>query len=134
MQHLATTKSSTFFVTKFNAVRVRISRGRRIATMSSWANVLKAPAAAPAESAPPSTASDGPSNIAVVDANNIISGIRLERIASKVVTIPEVLEEIRDKQSRQFLATLPFGIETKEPNEESVKAGEAWVVCFCMIA
>lgn len=90
--------------------------------MASWANVLKSTAVPAAGAAAPP--SDGPTNIAVIDANAIINGIRFERMASTVVTIPEVLEEIRDKQSRQFLATLPFGIEGREPSDESVKAGE----------
>ncbi len=89
--------------------------------MASWANVLKAPSAPVAEAPPPS---GDPTTIAVVDANAIINGVRVERIATTVMTIPEVLEEIKDKQSRQFLATLPFGIECREPSEESVKAGE----------
>lgn len=66
--------------------------------------------------------------IAVVDANAIISGeslLQLMRFNDKVVTIPEVLKEIRDKQSRQTLQNLPFTIQTQEPAEESVKAG-AW--------
>ena len=93
-----------------------------IGVMASWANVLKAPAVtAIGVVAPPS---DGPTNIAVIDANAIINGIRFEQMAGTIVTIPEVLEEIRDKQSRQFLATLPFGVEGREPSDESVKAGE----------
>ena len=94
-----------------------------IGVMASWANVLKAPAVtAIGVVAPPS---DGPTNIAVIDANAIINGIRFEQMAGTIVTIPEVLEEIRDKQSRQFLATLPFGVEGREPSDESVKAGES---------
>ena len=40
------------------------------------------------------------------------------------MTTPEVLREVRDKQSRAALAALPFSIETREPAEESLKAGE----------
>ena len=47
------------------------------------------------------------------------------RFADKCVTTPEVLREVRDKQSRATLEALPFAIETREPAEESVKAGEA---------
>ena len=46
------------------------------------------------------------------------------RFADKCVTTPEVLREVRDKQSRAALAALPFTIETREPAEESIKAGE----------
>jgi|LauGreDrversion4_1035100.scaffolds.fasta_scaffold148854_1 hypothetical protein len=97
--------------------------------MASWASVLKAPQNPAADVAPPTTA-EGPKSIAIVDANAIINGLRLEHLASSFVTIPEVLDEIRDKQSRQFLATLPFPIETREPSDESVKAGEENIPVF----
>ena len=51
------------------------------------------------------------------------------RFADKCVTTPEVLKEVRDKQSRQTLATLPFTIETREPDEDSVKAGGCCSCC-----
>ena len=65
-------------------------------------------------------------SVAVIDANAIISGsglLNLMRSAEKIVTIPEVLREVRDKQSRSALEALPFRIFTQEPSEESVKAG-----------
>jgi RNA-binding protein NOB1 len=89
--------------------------------MASWAAIAKAaPALAP--EAPEDENKDA--TIAVVDANAIINGLRLESIADKAVTIQEVLAEIRDKQSRQFLEMLPFGIEVREPSDESVKISE----------
>jgi hypothetical protein len=60
----------------------------------------------------------------VVDANAIIGGIKLEGIADCAVTIQEVFDEIRDKQSRQFLTTLPYKLQLSEPTEDSIKAGE----------
>ena len=63
-------------------------------------------------------------SVAVVDTNAIISGIQLDRIAETAVTIPEVLSEVRDKHTRQILANLPFALQTQQPAEESVKAGE----------
>lgn len=95
--------------------------------MASWASVAKAAQgpAAPAALAPTLDTSQKEMRVVVVDANAIINGVRLEGVADKAVTIQEVLEEIRDKQSRQFLATLPFGIEVKEPPEESMAAGAA---------
>ncbi|GAX82336.1 hypothetical protein CEUSTIGMA_g9765.t1 [Chlamydomonas eustigma] len=89
--------------------------------MASWANVLKAaaPTTQPTEDTPPSAQQK---NTAVIDANAIINGIHIDSSQTNVVTISEVLEEIRDKQSRQFLATLPYSIEIKEPTEESLMA------------
>lgn len=87
----------------------------------SWAAIAKRDAPAPQvqENKP---APQG-SRIAVVDANAIISGLRLDSVADRFCTIQEVLDECRDKQSRQFLASLPYTIEVKEPTEEDVKAG-----------
>lgn len=87
--------------------------------MSSWAAVASA-ASKPKAAAVPTV----PEGItAVVDANAIISGMQLDRLGDTAVTIPAVLAEIRDAASRQRLATLPLGINTMEPNEESVAAG-----------
>ena len=60
----------------------------------------------------------------VVDSGPVIRGARLERMgAERIVTIPEVLREIRDKESRSLLATMPFDIELKEPSAEAITAG-----------
>ena len=54
--------------------------------------------------------------------NAIVKGIRLERLAEEAVTIPEVLREIKDKQARHTLATLPFELKVRDPDEASIKA------------
>ena len=46
------------------------------------------------------------------------------RFADKCVTTPEVLREVRDKQSRAALEALPFTIETQGPGPDAVKAGK----------
>ena len=61
-------------------------------------------------------------SVAVVDTNAIVRGVRLENIAARCVSTREVQAEVRDKQSRHTLATLPFGLETREPDEQSVAA------------
>ena len=48
----------------------------------------------------------------------------MHSFADDLVTTPEVHTEIKDKQSKQTLATLPFGISVQEPTEESRTAGE----------
>ncbi|KAL4438664.1 hypothetical protein ABPG77_006268 [Micractinium sp. CCAP 211/92] len=87
-----------------------------------WAAV----AAAPVAPAAPTDSGDAPKpRVAVVDANALITQhglLNLARFADKAVTTPEVLREVRDKQSRATLAALPFTIETYEPDEEQVKA------------
>lgn len=58
----------------------------------------------------------------VVDANAVIAGVPLDRLGQSACTVPEVLREVRDSASRHRLQTLPFGIDTREPSEESIKA------------
>ncbi|EEH53702.1 uncharacterized protein MICPUCDRAFT_3608, partial [Micromonas pusilla CCMP1545] len=57
----------------------------------------------------------------VVDANALIKGLKLERLAEEAITIPEVLSEIKDAQARRALATLPFDLVVRDPDEESIK-------------
>ena len=89
-----------------------------------WASV----AATAAPVAAPAAPTDGPKpRIAVVDANALITQhglLNLARFSDKCITTPEVLREVRDKQSRASLAALPFAIDTQEPAEDSVKAGK----------
>lgn len=88
-----------------------------------WASVAKTEPKVEPQAAPVQEQDANQPSVVVVDANAIISGMRFDRMAESAVTIPEVLEEIRDKNSRQFLSTLPFGIDTRQPTEESLKAG-----------
>ncbi|GAB4823751.1 hypothetical protein N2152v2_010797 [Parachlorella kessleri] len=88
----------------------------------SWAAIARSE---PAKVVQKVEESDSKARIAVVDANAIINGehlLSLMRFNEKVVTVPEVLKEVRDKQSRQTLQSLPYTIHTQEPAEESVKA------------
>lgn len=59
----------------------------------------------------------------VLDSGAIIRGhgINLHQTSEQLVTIPEVLAEIRDEKSRQLLASLPHTIITKSPTAESMK-------------
>ncbi|KAF8103308.1 hypothetical protein N665_0188s0247 [Sinapis alba] len=60
-------------------------------------------------------------SMAVVDANAVIDGRQsLTDFADKFVTVPEVLSEIRDADSRRRLEFIPFTIETMEPSPESL--------------
>ncbi|XP_004503766.1 RNA-binding NOB1-like protein [Cicer arietinum] len=60
-------------------------------------------------------------SVAIVDANAVIqSGETLHSLADKFVSVPEVIEEIRDPVSRHRLSFLPFTIQTMEPSPESI--------------
>lgn len=89
--------------------------------MGSWAKIVRLDATAPEvpNSTPAATAGK---TIAVVDTNAIVAGLQLHALADRVVTIKEVLKEVRDAKSREALATLPFGIEALEPAFESLTA------------
>nr|ACG36706.1 hypothetical protein [Zea mays] len=60
--------------------------------------------------------------VAVVDANAVISGApALSTSAGRLVTVPEVLEEVRDAAARRRLGLLPIPVETVDPAPEFVK-------------
>lgn len=88
--------------------------------MSGWLAAAKADA--PVASAPRVPEAEAGKTKVVVDANAIVKGLRLERLAEEAVTIPEVLREIKDRQARHTLATLPFELKVRDPDEESIKA------------
>jgi len=59
----------------------------------------------------------------VVDSGPIIRGARIETMgAERLVTIPEVLSELRDEQTRARIAAMPFELEVREPSDESIAA------------
>jgi RNA-binding protein NOB1 len=89
--------------------------------MASWAAIAKTE---PVKARAAPVVPDKKPRTAVIDANAIINGglLNLMRSAERAVTVPEVLREVRDKQSRAWLAALPFTIETQEPSEEAVRA------------
>ena len=94
------------------------------AIMSGWLNAIKTDAPeAPVEPNAPSapTASSSVTKV-VVDTNAIVKGFRLERFADEAVTIPEVLAEVRDRQARHTLATLPFELKVQDPDADSIAA------------
>ncbi|XP_019236302.1 PREDICTED: RNA-binding protein NOB1 isoform X3 [Nicotiana attenuata] len=60
--------------------------------------------------------------VAIVDANTIIQGgDKLNHSADRFVSVPEVLSEIRDPNSRHSLNFLPFTVDTMEPSPDSLK-------------
>ncbi|KAK3826309.1 MAG: Nin one binding Zn-ribbon like-domain-containing protein [Linnemannia elongata] len=64
----------------------------------------------------------------VLDTSPFLRGgaSKLRALADKFYTIPEVLNEIRDKQARKDLEMLPFDIQVINPNESSVRAVAAF--------
>ncbi|CAG8773847.1 19896_t:CDS:2, partial [Racocetra persica] len=56
----------------------------------------------------------------VVDSGPLIKGVDVRHLAEKVYTVPEVILEIRDKHSRDFLTQISFDIETIRPDSEAL--------------
>ena len=90
---------------------------------SSWANVAST---APVPARTTCIATHDERSVAVIDANAIITHraglMNLMQTFQRIVTIPEVIVEVRDGESRQALQSLPFKIETLTPSEESMRA------------
>ncbi|KAG6615505.1 RNA-binding protein NOB1 [Phytophthora cinnamomi] len=80
-----------------------------------------AAAAAPAAPAPAPTTNKKVLHL-VIDSGAIIKGTNLAVLAENFWTVPDVLDEIRDKKSRAILERLPFTLQTREPSAEAVKA------------
>ncbi|KAF9432400.1 Nin1 binding protein [Entomortierella beljakovae] len=83
--------------------------------------------ATPQESSNPFLTNDNTNDRAnhlVLDTSPFLRGgaSKLRALAEKFYTIPEVLNEIRDRQARNDLAMLPFDIKVINPNETSVRA------------
>lgn len=58
----------------------------------------------------------------VLDAGALIRGhgLVLYKTAKKIITVPEVLAEIRDSKSRELLSKLPFEIEERIPSQAAI--------------
>ncbi|KAG9288304.1 hypothetical protein G9A89_021335 [Geosiphon pyriformis] len=57
----------------------------------------------------------------VLDSAPLIKETPVRHLAEKFYTVPEVLAEIRDKKSRDYLAQLPFDLVTVIPSDDSLK-------------
>ncbi len=60
----------------------------------------------------------------VADSAAFLKCAPLERMAERIFTISDVVDEIRDAATRQRLAVLPYSIEFREPSVDSIQAGK----------
>lgn len=101
----------------------------------SWASVVKTSEPRTEDVACGSSRTKQCASEVVVDTNALIRGVQLERIAERAVTVREVLGEVRDQKSREWLERMPFGVDVEEPEDEDVKAGGCcrllmlWILC-----
>ena len=64
--------------------------------------------------------------VLVVDAGAFIKGAPLEKWSENVVTVREVVSEIRDVNTRRRLQVLPYDLSFREPSQEALYHGERW--------
>lgn len=78
------------------------------------------------------TGGSKPLEYLVLDAGALIRGhgLTLYHKAKRVVTVPDVLMEIRDSKSRELLEKLPFEIEERMPSQSSINAGKFFAFLF----
>ncbi len=66
---------------------------------------------------------EGTVGILVADSGPFIKGAKLESWSSNIVTVKEVVREIRDTNTRQRLQVLPYELTFREPSQQSLHFG-----------
>ena len=61
--------------------------------------------------------------ILVADSGGFIKGAPLQNWSSKVVTVKEVVEEIRDEATRRMLQVLPYELSLVTPTQPALQHG-----------
>ena len=57
----------------------------------------------------------------VIDSGGFLKNVPLRELGDNLITLPEVIEEIRDKETRRRLEVLPFDLEFKQPSTEAIQ-------------
>ena len=69
-------------------------------------------------------------DILVVDSGGFIKNAPLREMASQdVITMREVVDEIRDKETKKRLQVLPYELKMKQPDTEDIQIGKQLVKC-----
>lgn len=65
--------------------------------------------------------------VIVLDSGALITGAKIDNFGADVQywTIPEVIEEIKDRKTRHILESFPYEIKTRAISGECFKAGES---------
>lgn len=63
-------------------------------------------------------------DVLVVDAAGFLRNCPLQSLGSEVVTLREVVSEIKDKATKQRLQVLPYELKFKDADTECIKKGE----------
>ncbi len=70
--------------------------------------------------------------ILVADSGAFIKAAPLQRWSERVLTVKEVVSEIKDEHTRRRMGVLPYSLEFREPSLDSIqhgryKTGDQWV-------
>jgi len=57
----------------------------------------------------------------VIDSGGFLKNVPLRELGDNLITLPEVIEEIRDKETRRRLEVLPYDLEFKQPSTEAIQ-------------
>ena len=63
------------------------------------------------------------SDVLIVDAAAFIKNVPLQTMAHRLVTLADVVAEIRDAETRRRLQVLPYELELREPSSDAIKFG-----------
>jgi RNA-binding protein NOB1 len=69
------------------------------------------------------TVKNSKSKYLVIDTAGFIRNAPLESFGQNLITLHEVIDEIRDKETKQRLKALPFELQFLEPDTDSISKG-----------
>lgn len=61
--------------------------------------------------------------VLVADSNAFIKGLPLQNLSDQIVTVKEVVSEIRDAETRRRLQVLPYELSLREPSQSAIRHG-----------
>jgi RNA-binding protein NOB1 len=64
----------------------------------------------------------------VIDSAGFIKNAPLHEYGQELITLHEVIDEIRDKATKQRLQALPYELSYQQPDSESLKRGTSFNV------
>ena len=62
--------------------------------------------------------------VLVVDSSGFIKCTSLETVGKDIFTVRDVIEEVKDAQTRQRLSVLPFELKYRYPDADNIRSGE----------
>ena len=70
----------------------------------------------------------------IADTAAFIKNVPMHEYAHNIISIRDVIDEIRDKETRQRLLACPIEIEYRDPDVNSIKRGRSLLIWFAEYA